>query len=209
MWITVTKNKLYWCHGYLLVQNADCRLQNAECRLDTKCRPVTKCRLQTGYKMQTENLKCFFSMVCDNMSSYNLPSITQSLFRDQLSWLFALLCNIPGLFLDQNHSWYNSKPSYSLLTLHLSWFLWCLYKCYQLNKSRCRCKWGVTIEYLTRTTLENQLTALHVVHHLFMWYVLILLTEMWTETKIVPSTWYIFNVRRSHQISVTSVNHSF
>ena len=25
--ITVTKNKLYWCHGYLLVQNADCRLQ--------------------------------------------------------------------------------------------------------------------------------------------------------------------------------------
>ena len=23
--ITVTKNKLYWCHGYLLEQNADCR----------------------------------------------------------------------------------------------------------------------------------------------------------------------------------------
>ena len=23
----VTKNKLYWCHRYLLVQNADCRLQ--------------------------------------------------------------------------------------------------------------------------------------------------------------------------------------
>ena len=39
--ITVTKNKLYWCHGYLLVQNADCRLQNAECRPDTKCRLQT------------------------------------------------------------------------------------------------------------------------------------------------------------------------
>ena len=38
-----------------------------------------------GYKMQTENLKIFFSLVCDNMSSYNLPSVTQSLFRDQLS----------------------------------------------------------------------------------------------------------------------------
>ena len=25
--ITVTKNKLYWCDGYLLVQNTDCRLQ--------------------------------------------------------------------------------------------------------------------------------------------------------------------------------------
>ena len=53
MRITVTKNKLYWCHGYLLVQNADCRP-------DTKCRLGTKCRLQSGYKMQTENLKSFF-----------------------------------------------------------------------------------------------------------------------------------------------------
>ena len=39
--LTVTKNKLYWCHGYLLVQNTDCRL-------DTKCRPGAKCRLQTA-----------------------------------------------------------------------------------------------------------------------------------------------------------------
>ena len=51
--ITVTKIKLYWCHGYLLVQNADCRP-------DTKCGLGTKCRLQSGYKMQTENLKSFF-----------------------------------------------------------------------------------------------------------------------------------------------------
>ena len=51
--INVTKNKLYWCHGYLLVQNADCRP-------DTKCGLGTKCRLQSGYKMQTENLKSFF-----------------------------------------------------------------------------------------------------------------------------------------------------
>ena len=35
MWITVTKSKLNWCHGYLLVQNADCRL-------DSKCRQGTK-----------------------------------------------------------------------------------------------------------------------------------------------------------------------
>ena len=37
--ITVTKNKLYWCHGYLLVQNADCR-------------PDTKRRLQTAEWVQ-------------------------------------------------------------------------------------------------------------------------------------------------------------
>ena len=53
VWITVTKNKLYWCHRYLLVQNANCRP-------DTKCRLGTKCRLQSGHKMQTENLKSVF-----------------------------------------------------------------------------------------------------------------------------------------------------
>ena len=58
--ITVTKNKQYRCHGYLLVQNVDCRLQNAKYRLDTKYRLGKKCRLQSGHKRQTENLKCFF-----------------------------------------------------------------------------------------------------------------------------------------------------
>ena len=41
--------------------------------------------------------------------------------------------------------------------------MWCLYRFYQRNKSRCRCKRDVTIEYLTRATFEKQLTALHVV----------------------------------------------
>ena len=62
---------------------------------NTDCRPGTKCRLQTGYKIQTENLNCFFLLLRDNKSSYNLPSVTQSLFRDHLSWSFALLWNIP------------------------------------------------------------------------------------------------------------------
>ena len=45
-----------------MVQNPDCRLNNAECRPETKCRLGTKCRLQTAewVQMQTENLKCFF-----------------------------------------------------------------------------------------------------------------------------------------------------
>ena len=41
--------------------------------------------------------------------------------------------------------------------------MWCLNRIYQLNKNRCRCKWDVTIEYLTHTIFEKQLTALHVV----------------------------------------------
>ena len=67
----------------------------------------------------------------------------------------------------------------------------------QFNKRSCRCKWDVTIEYLTRATFEKQLTVLHVVRtfHLSNWYVFILLSKMQTETKTVPSTWYILNVQ--------------
>ena len=75
--------------------------------------------------------------------------------------------------------------------------MWCLYRIYQLNKRRCRCKWDASIEYLTRAIFEKQVTALHVVQmfHLFNRYVFILLKKMRTETKTVPSTWYIFNVQ--------------
>ena len=49
----------------------------------------------------------------------------------------------------------------------------------------------------TRNIRETILTALHLVHtfHLFSRYVFTLLTKMWTGTKTVPSTWYIFNVQ--------------
>ena len=66
-------------------------VQNADCRPGTKCRPSTKCRLRIYTVFPSER---------DNMSSYNLPSVTQSLFRDHLSRLFALTWNIPCPFLD-------------------------------------------------------------------------------------------------------------
>ena len=168
-------------------------MQTTNCRPDTKCGLVTKCRLQTAEWVQNADWesKEFFRLVCDNMSSYNLPSVMQSLFRDQLSRLFALLWNIPGPFLDKNRSLYNFKPSYSLLTLRASWLVRCLYRFYQRNKSRCRwrCKCDVTIEYLTCATFEKQLTALHVVRIIvFLSGVFILLTSMPTETKTVLST---------------------
>ena len=55
--VTVTKNKLYCRQGCLLVQNVDCRLQNA---LSADRIQNVDCRLQSGYKMQTENEKFFF-----------------------------------------------------------------------------------------------------------------------------------------------------
>ena len=139
----------------------------------------------------------------NNMSSYNLPSVTQSHFRDQLSRLFALFWNIPSPFHDENRSLHNFKPSYSLLTLRASWLVWCLYRFYQRNKSRCRFKRDVTIEYLTRVTFEKQLTALQMVRSIifFKRNVFILLSKMRTETKTVPSTWYIFDVSRSRHIN--------
>ena len=56
-----------------------------------------------------------------------------------------------------------------------------------LNKNRCRCKWDVPFEYLTRAIFEKQLRALYVVHtfHLFNRYVFILLTKMRTETDLI------------------------
>ena len=82
-----------------------CRLQTADCKPDTKCRLGTKCRLQTAEWVQNTDWESKeFFLFSDSMSSYNLPSVTQSLFRDHPSRLFALLWNIPGPFLDQNRS---------------------------------------------------------------------------------------------------------
>ena len=55
------------------------------------CRPGTKCRLQTADWVQNADWEfiLFFRLIRGNMSSYNLPSVTQSLFRDHLSRLSA------------------------------------------------------------------------------------------------------------------------
>ena len=117
--------------------------------------------------MFTENLKCFFVwyvIIC-HLTTYR-ASITQSLFRDQLSRLFALLWNIPGRFLIKILlNIVSSLPIVFSLCARVGWCDVCMitYRFYQLNKSRCRCKGDATIEYLTRAIFEKQLTALHVV----------------------------------------------
>ena len=50
------------------------------------------------------------------MPSYSLPSVTQSLFCNPPSRLFALLWNIPGLFLDENRLQYSTKAFYDWAT---------------------------------------------------------------------------------------------
>ena len=124
--IAVTKNKLYWCYGYLLVQNADCKP-------DKKCRLGTKCRLHTAEWVQNTEWESFWYMITCHLTTYRASR--NRVLGDQLSRLFALLWNIPGPFLDQNRSIYNFKPSYSLLTLCASRLVWCLYRFYQRNKS--------------------------------------------------------------------------
>ena len=64
---------------------------NTKCRLQTNtAMPILQYKTQTGYKTQTENSYWFLSDTC-NMSSYNLPSVTQSLFP-RLS--FTIICSI-------------------------------------------------------------------------------------------------------------------
>ena len=90
----------------------DLRLARTKTAIPIRSVQNADCRLQTGYKMQTadwvQNVDwefiLFFRLIRDNMSSYNLPSVTQSLFHDHLSRLFALLWNISCPFLDHSRS---------------------------------------------------------------------------------------------------------
>ena len=82
-WGSLEKKQQYHSGQYKM-QTAD-RVQNADCRLGTNCR----LRIYTNFRR-----------IRVNMSSYNLPRVTQLLFRHHLSRLFALLWNIPCPFLD-------------------------------------------------------------------------------------------------------------
>ena len=154
--------------------------------------------------MQTENLKSFFVwyVITCHLTTYRASRNRFSAisFHDYLHYCGIFLAHFL-MKIDRNII---SSLQYSLLTLRASWLVWCLYRFYQRNKSRCRFKRDVTIEYLTRVTFEKQLTALQMVRSIifFKRNVFILLSKMRTETKTVPSTWYIFDVSRSHHINL-------
>ena len=112
--------------------------------------------------MQTENLKSFFVwyVITCHLTTYRASRNRFSVisFRDYLRYFGIFLAHY-FMKIDR----FIFKSSHSFLTLRASWLVWCLYRYYQRNKSRCRFKRDVTIEYLTRATLETQLTALNVV----------------------------------------------
>ena len=54
--------------------------------------------------------------------------------------------------------------------------------------------------YIIKETIDN--FARGPCYHLFKRYVFVVLAKMRTETKTVPSTWYIFVVSRSHHINL-------
>ena len=138
--------------------------------------------------MQTENLKSFFVwyVITCHLTTYRASRNRFSAisFHDYLHYCGIFLAHFL-MKIDRNII---SSLQYSLITLRASWLVWCLYRFYQSNKSRCRCKWD-----LTRRCPR---------YHLFKRYVFILLTKLQTETKTVPSTWYIFDVSRSHHINL-------
>ena len=112
--------------------------------------------------MQTENLKSFFVwyVITCHLTTYRASRNRFSVisFRDYLRYFGIFLAHY-FMKIDR----FIFKSSHSFLTLRASWLVWCLYRYYRRNKSRCRFKRDVIIEYFTRTTLETQSTALNVV----------------------------------------------
>ena len=96
--------RLAWTKATIPIRS----VQSADCRSGKKCRLGTKCRLQTADQVQNADWEfvLFFRLILDNMSSYNLPSVTQALFRDHLS---RFICTIVEYSLHHNRSYYNFK----------------------------------------------------------------------------------------------------
>ena len=148
--------------------------------------------------MQTKNLYCFFVwyVITCHLTTYRASRnrFLAIIFHDYLQYCGIFLARFLITFVLNIISSLNS-----LLVLRASWLVRCRYRVYPLNKSRCwcRCNLDVINEYLTRAIFEKQLTALHVIRtfHRVNRHVFILSTKMWTETKTVHSTWYIFNVQ--------------
>ena len=144
----------------------------------------TVCRLQTGwkmptrYKMQTENLCCFFVwyVITCHLTTYRVSRkrFSAIIFHNYLRYCGIFLVRFLITIV------LNIISSPNIVWLRANWLAWCLYRIYQLSKSRWRCKWDATIEYLTCAIFEKI--------HLLNRYVIILLTKM--------RTWYNFNVQR-------------
>ena len=133
--------------------------------VSTKCRQQTAdriqnidCRLQSGYKMQTKNLKSFYVwyIITCHLTAYRASRNRFSAIRlhDYLHYCGIFLAHFL-MKIDRN----------IISSLHIVFSL-CARVVGVMSVQifcRCKCKRGVTVEYLTRATFEKQLTAFHVV----------------------------------------------
>ena len=131
----------------------------------TKCRQQTAdriqnidCRLQSGYKMQTKNLKSFYVwyIITCHLTAYRASRNRFSAIslHDYLHYCGIFLAHFL-MKIDRN----------IISSLHIVFSL-CARVVGVMSVQifcRCKCKRGVTVEYLTRATFEKQLTAFHVV----------------------------------------------
>ena len=133
--------------------------------VSTKCRQQTAdriqnidCRLQSGYKMQTKNLKSFYVwyIITCHLTAYRASRNRFSAINlhDYLHYCGIFLAHFL-MKIDRN----------IISSLHIVFSL-CARVVGVMSVQifcRCKCKRGVTVEYLTRATFEKQLTAFHVV----------------------------------------------
>ena len=138
-------------------------MRTADCRPDTKWRLDKKCRLQSGYKMQTENLRsCFvWYVITRRLTTYRASRnrFSAICFHDYLLYCGIFLAHFL-MKIDSNIIL--SLPRVFSLCARVGWCVICT-DFTNAIKVDVKCKWDVTIEYLTRATFEKQLTALHVV----------------------------------------------
>ena len=124
-----------------------CRLQNVEYR------PDTKCKLQTAEWVQNADweFKVFFRLVCDDMSSYNLPAERHAtLFHDYLHYCIILLAR------------FLIKTVLNIICTRIGW-------CYVCTDFTNLIKVDVDVNeryywILNTRNIREKLTALHVVH---------------------------------------------
>ena len=92
----VSQASLQVIYGRHKMQTADSWVQNAGCRLGTKCRLQTADIVDTKCRLR---IKTVFRQIHDSMSFYNLSSVMQSLFCGHLRRKLVLLKFIIGPFL--------------------------------------------------------------------------------------------------------------
>ena len=145
---------------------------------------LTHCRLQSGYKTQTENLKSFFVWyvkTCHRTTHRASRNRFAAIsFHDYLHYFGIFLVHF-SMKIDRN----------IISSLHIVFSL-----CYWIYNMR---KIWETINSFPRGPY----------YYLFKRYVFILLTKMRTETKTVPSTWYLIFATLVDHIILTYLRKSF